>query len=152
MLWIAIAIGLVLNLLFADIIGLIAGGIVVPGYIAIFYNEPLRLLFTLVVAFLSLYTLKIISSYAIIYGRRRLVLVLLLGFIYGYFIRAITYFTVWGPAYDITPIGFIIGGLIAYWMERQGILETICTMIITATFIRLILVLINGGKPIVVAL
>jgi len=43
-------------------------------------------------------------------------------------------------------IGYIIPGLIANWMERQGIFRTLFTMIIAAVLVRLILIIIAGGE------
>ncbi|MGB9561399.1 MAG: poly-gamma-glutamate biosynthesis protein PgsC [bacterium] len=151
MLAIAIMIGLVLSLFLVDILGLAAGGMVVPGYIALFMDKPVRVGFTLLSAFLALLTLKLISSYALIYGKRRLVLVILLGFIYGYLIRFFIEGYLPGFSGFADPIGFIIPGLIAYWMERQGIIETILTMSIVAVIVRLLLIIINGGRPIEMA-
>lgn len=151
MLAIAIMIGLVVSLFLVDVFGLAAGGMVVPGYIAVFMDKPIRVLFTIFSASLALLTLKIVSSFALVYGRRRLVLVVLLGFIYGYLSRIVLERISPQISFWADPIGFIIPGLIAYWMERQGIVETISTMSIVAAIVRLILIIINGGKPIEVA-
>ena len=45
----------------------------------------------------------------------------------------------------IQSIGYIIPGLIAYWMLRQGIFETLCTMLMAAFIVRLALVVAQGG-------
>jgi formate-dependent nitrite reductase membrane component NrfD len=47
---------------------------------------------------------------------------------------------------ELQTIGLIIPGLIANWMERQGVVKTISTMIIAAIMIRLILMIITGGE------
>jgi len=46
---------------------------------------------------------------------------------------------------DIGVIGYIISGLIGYWMVRQGILETTATVIMASVIVRLILVVVHGG-------
>jgi hypothetical protein len=51
----------------------------------------------------------------------------------------------------IQSIGYIIPGLIAYWMSRQGVVETLCTMIMAAFIVRLALVVAHGGKLIELA-
>ena len=80
MLWISVGIGLVISLLFAEFLGLAAGGLVVPGYIALFWDKPLQIVGTIIAALFALSILKIISARSFIYGRRRLVLTILLGF------------------------------------------------------------------------
>ncbi|MBI4224246.1 MAG: poly-gamma-glutamate biosynthesis protein PgsC, partial [Deltaproteobacteria bacterium] len=42
-------------------------------------------------------------------------------------------------------IGFIIPGLIAIWLDRQGVVETLAALAIVSVMVRLILMLILGG-------
>ena len=46
---------------------------------------------------------------------------------------------------NVGIIGYIIAGLIGYWMVRQGILETVCTVLSAAIIVRLIMTLAFGG-------
>ena len=46
-------------------------GVVVPGYIALFLDQPIRILVTLPVALLTYFSVKMLSNYIIIYGRHR---------------------------------------------------------------------------------
>jgi hypothetical protein len=48
------------------------------------------------------------------------------------------------PDNELTVIGFIIPGLIAIWLDRQGILETVAAMVTASVVVRLLLVLIVG--------
>ena len=43
-------------------------------------------------------------------------------------------------------IGFIIPGLIAIWIDRQGIIETLAALITASVVVRLILVLVVGTE------
>ncbi len=148
MLWVSVGIGLALSLLFAEWLGIAAGGLVVPGYIALFWDKPLQIVGTLVGAFVCLGLLRIISLKAFVYGRRRLVLTILLGFIVGLCMRfALNRFPL-GVEWNFDPIGFVIPGLLAYWMEKQGVIETISGMVIASVIVRMCLILINGGAPI----
>ena len=47
---------------------------------------------------------------------------------------------------DLRTIGFVIPGLIAHWMERQGVIQTLCVMTTTAVLVRLLLMLISEGN------
>ena len=78
------------------------------------------------------------SKYLLIYGRRRLILCLLLGFLIGYILRL----SISEVNLDINYIGFIIPGLIASWMDRQGIVRTISVILIVASIVHLFLILI----------
>jgi poly-gamma-glutamate biosynthesis protein PgsC/CapC len=148
----AIGIGLVISLIFSEILGLAAGGMVVPGYIALYLDQPLRIMGTLLAASAAFLLVRFLSHFMIIYGRRRLVLVILLGFLFGYVSRQIPLIEMKDEALALQAIGYIIPGLIANWMERQGVVETITTMIMAGFLVRLLMILVHGGGLIEVAL
>ena len=75
----SIAIGLVLGFFCYEWIGLSAGGFVVPGYIALYWDRPLMVAATLCLAFIVHLGVEGISRIAIVYGRRRFMLALLTG-------------------------------------------------------------------------
>lgn len=141
----SIALGLILSLYLSETVGFIAGGLVVPGYIAIILDEPRLLLGTLVASFLTFFIIKIASKYALIYGRRRLLLCVIIGF----FFSQLTQFISRTPATElliaIRAFGFIIPGLMAYWMDKQGIVPTLSMLAVVSTFTRFILILIHRG-------
>jgi poly-gamma-glutamate biosynthesis protein PgsC/CapC len=148
----AIGIGLVISLVFSEILGLAAGGMVVPGYIALYLDQPWRILGTLIAAAAAFLVVRFLSNFMIIYGRRRLVLVVLVGFLFGYLSRQIPFVTMNDEALALQAIGYIIPGLIANWMERQGVIETVTTMLMAGFLVRLIVIIIHGGGLIEVAL
>ena len=148
MIEIAIGLGIVFSLFFNEVFGAAAGGIVVPGYIALNLHEPYKILGTLAVAFLTYLTIKLVSHFVFIYGRRRLVLAILLGFIFGYISRQLILYEAFSLDFRMQAIGFVIPGLIANWMERQGIIKTFSIMFLTAVIVRLLLMLIMGGEVI----
>ena len=141
----SIGLGLVLSLASSEILGIAAGGMVVPGYIALMLHDPFRIAGTIVVSLATLGCLAIVKRYTFIYGRRRIVFTVLIGFILGWLSR--DYLTIHTRTTDLEfhSIGLIIPGLIANWMDRQGVIPTITMMIITATLVRLVLVLVSGG-------
>jgi len=143
---IAVGIGVAFSLVFHETFGLAAGGIVVPGYIALNFDKPWMLVGTLLVAIVTWAAIRLVGRFVFVYGRRRMVLAVLLGFLLGYFSRQI-----WGGSIGdirLEAIGYIIPGLIANWMERQGALTTIVTMIMAAVLVRLVLIVSVGGVPI----
>jgi poly-gamma-glutamate biosynthesis protein PgsC/CapC len=142
----AVGIGLVLSLLFSETLGLAAGGMVVPGYAALMIHHPLRIVGTVLVSIMTFLSMKFLSNYIFIYGRRRTVLVILLGFMFGWLSRELLVFKTNTFTLELQTIGLIIPGLIANWMERQGVVKTIATLIIAAVFIRLVLMIVTGGE------
>ncbi|MBD3166670.1 poly-gamma-glutamate biosynthesis protein PgsC [bacterium] len=144
---IAVGLGVAFSLIFNEIFGVSAGGIVVPGYIALQLHNIWMLIGTAVVSFLTFGAVRLTSVFVFVYGRRRLVLSILLGFIFGYIMR--NYLS--GAIFDVVDIrmqaiGYIIPGLIANWMERQGVVRTLSAVAIAAVVVRLAVMLIGGGK------
>jgi len=85
---VSIGIGLGVSLLLSEIFGLTAGGLVVPGYIALHLSEPLTVLLTLGIGVATYILIQALSSVMIIYGRRRIVLLILAGYLIGAAVRA----------------------------------------------------------------
>ena len=142
----AIGLGLLVSLIFSETLGIAAGGMVVPGYVALMVHEPLRLAGTIAVSLITLGAIKLVSRYALVYGRRRIVVAVLLGFVFGALSRNFFVLRIHGAPIEFQTIGYVIPGLIANWMEQQGVLQTICVMITTAVLVRLFLMLLNGGE------
>ena len=139
----AVGIGLVVSLVFSELFGLAAGGMVVPGYFALTLSSPIDMFLTLITAFATFAIVHALSSLIIVYGRRRTVLMILVGYVLGAVVRSLAGGLPDTAAGDATVIGYIIPGLIAIWMERQGIVETISTLLTAAVVIRLVLILLG---------
>ncbi len=152
----AIGLGLVVSLIFSELMGVAAGGLIVPGYIALHLHQPLRVAGTIVAAMFTYATVQLLSRYILLYGRRTLVFSVLVGFVFGYLTRYVRVFNAMlDTGLDVSivqSIGYIIPGLIAYWMHRQGVVETISTMIMAAFLVRLALVLAHGGRLVEMAI
>jgi poly-gamma-glutamate biosynthesis protein PgsC/CapC len=146
----SIGLGLVVSLVFSEILGLAAGGLVVPGYIALYMDQPLRILGTVLASLVTYGFIRLVGRFVLLYGRRTMVFSVLAGFLFGYLTRHILVFNdamqLGVDTSVIQSIGYIIPGLIAYWMMRQGVVETLCTMIMASFIVRLALVTAYGGK------
>lgn len=142
----AIGIGLLVGLLFVDVFGLYAGGMVVPGYLALQLNNWVSVALTLVTSFIIFAIMRIISRFLIIYGRRRIALIVLISFLLGTAFRALLseYHVVSYLGGVYTIVGYIIPGLIALAMDRQGIIETLASLLTASVIVRLILILLMG--------
>ena len=138
-----IGIGMVLSLFLTETLGVTAGGIIVPGYIAMNLESPQRLIITFGISILTFLIIKLLSKFIMVYGKRRLVLALLIGFLFGYLSRSENMITANLGTTDFIVIGNIIPGLIANWMDRQGVLRTISTVLITAGITKLCIMTIS---------
>jgi len=138
--------GVIVSLMFSELLGASAGGIVVPGYIALYLDRPLQILGTLVISLLTWAIIRIISTFTLLFGKRRMVLSILIGFILGWVSRIMVVQDITIHQLQMQSIGYIIPGLIANWFERQGFWKTVSSMGIAAIVVRLALMVIFNGE------
>lgn len=141
----AVGIGMFLSLILTETIGLAAGGIVVPGYIALVLHHPVQVIATVLAGLVTYLIIKVLSNHIIIYGRRLLIISILMGYLIAYLTRISPTLTMNEFSLNIQTVGFVIPGLIAYWIARQGIIPTISAMIIVSSLVRLIIIIIHNG-------
>ncbi len=141
----SVGIGLAVSLLFTEMFGIAAGGLIVPGYVALNLTKPVDVALTIGAGFATWAIVHTLSSFTIIYGRRRTVLMILIGYLVGMLLRWSTGVYAHNSV-DMTVIGFIIPGLIALWLDRQGVIETVAALITASVVVRLILVLAVGAE------
>lgn len=141
----AVGIGMFLSLILTETIGLAAGGIVVPGYIALVLHHPVQVVATILAGLVTYLIIKVLSSYIIIYGRRLLIISILVGYLIAYLTRISPTLTFSDLSVNVQTVGFVIPGLIAYWIARQGIIPTISAMLIVSCLVRLIIIIIHNG-------
>lgn len=142
----SIGIGLVVSLLLTELFGIAAGGLIVPGYLALSLHQPLRIVATVGAGFVTHAIVQAMASFAIVYGRRRTVLTILTGYVIALSLRAIPgdVDAAWANEYEL--VGYIIPGLIALWLDRQGIVETVAALITGSALVRLILIVLLGPE------
>ena len=143
MIEITIGLGIALSLILSETLGVTAGGVIVPGYIAMHLHNPDQIIVTFIASIIVIIIIRIFAKFIFIYGKRRLVLTLLLGFIIGYISRNHFFSPVENFSYEV--IGNIIPGLIASWMDRQGIIRTISAIMITSVLVKLTIMVLSGG-------
>ena len=143
---VAIGLGVLISLFFLETFGAAAGGIVVAGYVAMYLHQPMTILATLSISVVVFIIVKILGNFMFIYGRRRMVITVLLGFIIGWLARYYGVFAKLSGDYSVNVIGFIIPGLIANAMEKQGLIKTLSIMVVAAVTVRILLVLIFNGE------
>ncbi|MED1862531.1 poly-gamma-glutamate biosynthesis protein PgsC [Fictibacillus nanhaiensis] len=124
-LYIALVLGVILSLIFTEKTGIIPAGLVVPGYLALIFDQPI---FLLIVLFISLLTFLIVnfglSRFMILYGRRKFAAMLTTGIalklVFDYLYPVMPF-----EIYEFRGIGVIVPGLIANTIQKQGIPMTL---------------------------
>ena len=135
-------IGLVIGFLFYEIVGVSPGGVIAPAYFALFIHQPGKIAVTVLITIVVWLIILFLSRWLIVYGRRKLLIALILGFLFKllfeYKLQPVAGFQI-----DLQSIGYIIPGLIANEMVRQKVFPTLAALGIVTIIIYLILVLFN---------
>jgi len=122
---------------------------------------------TLVAALITYLIVRVIASFAIIYGRRQTIIMILTGYLIaglmdlflGNIVNWVDLQMIAGGGdaqaqvatlessfmmsiMESSIVGYIIPGLIAIWFDRQGVLQTLCGLAVTAVLVRLALIII----------
>lgn len=149
---VSIGIGLVVSLMFTEAFGLNVGGMIVPGYLAMYFHEPTTIALTLAAALVTWGLVRRLNDWTILFGRRRVVATMVIGFAVASVFRVglgwlnATSASGIDPAQtqalmlSATVIGFVIPGLIALWIERTGIIETLSPLLVASSLVRLVLI------------
>ena len=126
--------GLLLSLGFIALTGLYPGGIIVPSYLVLFLSEPLRLAGTLGTAVLTLGVYLLASRWFILFGRRRFVFLIFVGGLWALFGQTLLP-SLFPASMEFAVIGWVIPGLIANHMERQGVVVTTASLVLVTVFL-----------------
>lgn len=134
----AVALSVMISFALYEGIGLLTGGMVSAGYLALFVNQPLRILSTLILSVIVCLLARIISARVILYNRRRFMLIVLMGLVLGWLADSLLIQLAIIPQ-DLRFIGHVVPGLIGNDMYRQGILRTLFGVLFSCALIWLIL-------------
>lgn len=141
MLFESFLIGIVVAVLYVEIMDVYPGGIIVPAYFAAYLDQPVQLLITLFAASLGLVSYRFLSRYLILFGKRRFVTLILLGVFWAQ-VCSLVLPHVFSSPLDLRAIGWIIPGLLANNLERQRIIPTAASLftvaVITYFLVRLV--------------
>ncbi len=127
-------IGLAITLIFIALTGFYPGGIIVPAYLVLFIDQPLRLLGTILVSILAWALYRLASRYLILFGKRRFVFLILAGAT-GAFLLSFILPQFFPATLELKVIGWVIPGLIAGQIEKQGLAVTFSAMAVVLTIL-----------------
>jgi gamma-polyglutamate biosynthesis protein CapC len=145
MIELAITLGLILSLLSYEIFGLAAGGIVVPGYIALQLSHPEKVLGVFIVSLATYLIIRGLSQYTFLFGRRQMVLCLLIGCLLSNFSREFFTLNLGSSILELHAVGWVIPGLVAHWFAKQGVFKTVSVLVISSVMVRFLIILLFSG-------
>jgi poly-gamma-glutamate biosynthesis protein PgsC/CapC len=121
-------IGLLVSLLFIGFTGVYPGGIIVPSYLVLFLHQPERIAGTIIAAFLTLAVYRLSCRWLILFGRRRFVFLILIGGFWALlWLQLFPY--IFPASLEFRVIGWVIPGLIANHLDRQGAVVTTASLV-----------------------
>jgi poly-gamma-glutamate biosynthesis protein PgsC/CapC len=121
-------IGLLVAVLYVELFGIYPGGIIVPAYIALFLDQPLRVLVTVSIAILCIFLYRILSRFLILFGKRRFVAFIFLFSVLAQ-IWSLIFPGLFPESFGLRAIGWLIPGLLANNLEKQRFLPTLGSLI-----------------------
>ncbi|AXI27891.1 poly-gamma-glutamate biosynthesis protein PgsC [Priestia megaterium] len=129
-LYIALVLGVTLSLIFTEKTGVLPAGLIVPGYLALVFDQPVTILMIFLISILT-YVIVVygISKVVILYGRRKFTAMLITGIVikvaFDYFFPILPF-----EVFELRGIGIIVPGLIANTMQKQGLPLTVGTTVL----------------------
>ncbi len=146
MIELAIVIGVLISLISIEAFGLAAGGIIIPGYVSLQLTSPDRILGTVLIAFATFLLIKGISRFTFLFGRRQMVVALLVGTILSIISHHFMIFNTETSTAEFSAVGWVVPGLIAHWAANQGFLKTMGMLSISSVIVRFLVILCFNGN------
>lgn len=129
-----IVLGVVVSILFSELTGLSPAGLIVPGYIILCLKTPGRIGYTLAVALAACLLGRLLDNVAVLYGRRRFAVMIILSFLID---RAVLAAGLLSPPPGL--IGILVPGIIALEFDRQGVARSLLALSCSVGIISLLL-------------
>lgn len=134
MLHVAVELSILLGFAGYEWLGLLSGGMVSAGYLAVFLAQPWRVASTLLLSLATSLIVKGLQHLLILFGRRRFIATVLVSMVLAWAVeRSLFYLT--DIHQDFRVVGYIIPGLIANDMEKQGVAKTLLVLALMTSII-----------------
>ncbi len=138
-----IAVGIVISLIYNELTDLSPGGLITPGYFALFIDQPVRILFTFLIALMTYGIVRLMSKYLPIYGKRRFAVCVIVAITLKIMMSGLP-LHLNDTSVVISSIGVIIPGLISSDMLKQTVLSTTVSLTIVTGLLFGVLIVFKG--------
>lgn len=119
-LYVALVLGVTLSLIFSEKTGVVPAGLIVPGYLALVFDQWEIMLTILIISVVTyLIVTHGISRWVILYGRRKFAAMMVTGICLKLLLDLV-YPVMPFEIFEFRGIGIIVPGLIANTIQRQG--------------------------------
>ncbi|WP_173918611.1 poly-gamma-glutamate biosynthesis protein PgsC [Halobacillus sp. Marseille-Q1614] len=124
-LYISLVVGVILSLIYTEKTGILPAGLIVPGYLALSFDQPVYMLTMFLISFLTYFIVQHgIARFSILYGRRKFAAMLTVGIVIKLLLDLV-YPVVPFEVFELRGIGVIVPGLIANTIQKQGLFPTV---------------------------
>jgi poly-gamma-glutamate biosynthesis protein PgsC/CapC len=135
-----VVLGIIASIIFYELTEISPGGIIVPGYIALFIDNPMRILFTVIVSITAFLAVKLLSNFTILYGKRKFAVFIIMSFLIKFLLGNFAEVTELAVSASLV-IGYLVPGIIAQEIDRQGMTKTLSSMLVVAFAVKLLVML-----------
>ncbi|AZV63106.1 poly-gamma-glutamate biosynthesis protein PgsC [Peribacillus frigoritolerans] len=119
-LYVALVLGVTLSLIFSEKTGVVPAGLIVPGYLALVFDQWEIMLTILIISVVTyLIVTHGLSRWVILYGRRKFAAMMVTGICLKLLLDLV-YPVMPFEIFEFRGIGIIVPGLIANTIQRQG--------------------------------
>ena len=135
----SITLGIILSFVVSEAAGLLSGGLISPGYLALYMDQPVRVAATLAVGGLTYLLVTVLSNYVVLFGRRRFMANVLGGLLVGWIVsRAV----MWMPQLGQDFRAVVHSARPHRQRQLQaGLLQDALSVVVVAGIVRLALIL-----------
>ena len=142
--------GVLVSIVFYELTDITPGGLIVPGLMVAYIGQPLRMVYTLLIAIAAFYIVKLLSRKFLIFGKRRFVILIVISFVLHVLFNLIFgAFSLDLTSIAISMVGYTVSGIIANNMFKQGVVKTGVSLAVVVCIIQLIVVLLSALGAIV---
>jgi poly-gamma-glutamate biosynthesis protein PgsC/CapC len=139
--------GILIALLISELLGVSPGGLVVVGFLAAQLGHPLGLVGTLATAVVTFLVVRWLGRVLLLYGRRRLVLVLMLAVVVGLALGRVLPAPFQLTAFGLASVGRVVPGLLANALDTQGPVRTLPATAVAVALTALVVTTLTGTLP-----
>jgi poly-gamma-glutamate biosynthesis protein PgsC/CapC len=120
-------IGILLAVLYTEVINLYPGGLIVPAYLALYLDQPVSLALTLLAAILTLISYRLLSRFLILFGKRRFAMFIFLGILWSQLIMIVVP-EMFPSGVEWKILGWVVPGLLGNNLEKQPVIPTFASL------------------------
>ena len=137
--------GVLASLLFLELTQISPGGVIVPGYIALLLDDPWRVAATIALSLLTWGAVRLLAEHVILFGRRRFAVFIIVSFLLRWLFGLVSAEAEL-PVSAAAVIGYLVPGILAHEIDRQGAVKTLSSMLLVAIVLKLVFLAFARGS------